>query len=125
MQGLKAAKRKAPCGGCCFLDTLCCLCAFCIPFGIVQCIVMTQCPLSDPDGWCLYSKFHKAHHEWMAHVNAELEPKGCYLKLFSRKKGDDEYWEMVIGLTRAESLSLKRQPAAGHDMCPSGRGRAC
>jgi len=125
MEGLKAAKRAAPCGGSPFFDRLCCLCAFCFPFGLLQCIVLTQCPFSDPDGWCLYSKFHKAHHEWMAHVNAELEPKGCYLKLFSRKNGDKEHCEMVIGLTKSESQSIKREPPVFHDLCPSGRGRAC
>eukprot|EP00495_Collosphaeridae_sp_1-RS-2012_P001814 TRINITY_DN1675_c0_g1_i2.p1 TRINITY_DN1675_c0_g1~~TRINITY_DN1675_c0_g1_i2.p1 ORF type:complete len:69 (+),score=21.15 TRINITY_DN1675_c0_g1_i2:160-366(+) len=56
----------------------------------------------------------------MADVNAELEPKGCYLKIFSRKSGDHEYWEMVIALTKSESQSIKREQAVAHDQCPSG-----
>jgi len=125
MEGLKAAKRKAPCGGSRFNDSLCCICALCFPFCVLQYMIMTQCPLSDPDGFCLYSKFHKAHHEWMTSVNAVLEQKGCYLKLFSRKRGDEEYWEMIIGLSPLEIQKLKNEEAVGHNQRPSGRGRAC
>jgi len=120
MDGLKAAKRAAPCGGSSFLDTLCCRCAFFFPFGIVQGYVMMFCPLSDPDGCCLYSKFHRAHLEWMDHVNAELEPKRCYLKLLYRER----VWEMVIALTKSESEILKREPAA-ENIVPFEEGRAC
>jgi len=123
MEGLKAAKRKAPCGGNCCLDSCCCILFFCFPFGLLQCLCMTQCPISNPDGHCIYSKFHRAHRTWLTLVNSELEPKGCYMKILSRKRGDTEYWVLVIALTKAETQKLKYEPVADHDQCPSGRGR--
>jgi len=123
MEGLKAAKRTAPCGGNCCLDSCCCILFFCFPFGLLQCFCMTQCPISDPDAHCLYSKFHKAHRNWLTLVNSDLEPKECYMKILSRKRGDEEYWTLVIALTKAEIRKLKSEPVADHDQCPSGRGR--
>jgi len=123
MEGLKAAKRKAPCGGNCCLDSCCCLLIFCFPFGLLQCLFMTQCPMSDPDGHCVYSRFHRAHRDWLALVNSELEPKGCYMKILSRKANDQEYWTLVIAITNSEIRKLKFEPAVDHDACPSGRGR--
>jgi len=124
MKGLKAAKRKAPCGGDEDLDSCCFCLIFCFPFFIPQCLFMTQCPVCNPEWDCVYSGFQIAHRDWLALVNSELEPKGCYMKILSRLKGSHrEYRTLVIALTNSEIQKLKNKPAVNPAICPCDRGR--